>query len=283
MDVLFPRTIQELRELFVSYPDGRILAGGTDLLVQIRKQGNKPSTLFSVEHLAQLQRVEVNETELFIGAGVTHQQLLECPIIKQHFPVLYDALSVLGSPPIRHSGTLGGNVCTASPAGDTLPPLYVLGAKIAISEQTAQRCVPIAQFIRGPGHTILKQGEFVTGIYIPLPMPNTFSAYYKVGKRKALAISIASLAVMLELNSDETVKNLKLAWGSVGPTVMMLPAVEDFLKGKILSDEVLAQAGEMVMLSTKPIDDIRASAEYRRHLTANLLFYLCSDSRLDSI
>ncbi|TGE35744.1 xanthine dehydrogenase family protein subunit M [Desulfosporosinus fructosivorans] len=282
MDVLFPRTLEELRELFGVYPEGSILGGGTDLLVQIRKYGHKPTALFSVEHLPELQRVEEKETDLFIGAGVTHQQLWELPIIKERFPVLQDALAVLGSPPIRHAGTLGGNLCTASPAGDTLPPLYVLGAKVAISGQTTQRCVSIDEFIQGPGRTILEQGEFVTGIYIPLPAPNAFSAYYKVGKRKALAIAIASLAVLLELNPDETVKNIKLAWGSVGPTVMILPDVENFLKGKVLSDEILVQAGEMAILGVAPIDDIRASAEYRRRLTANLLLRLGSAIRLSS-
>jgi len=277
MEVLFPRTLEKLKELFVAYPDGRIVAGGTDLLVQFRKHGNKPSALFSVEHLEQLQHVEEKETEIFIGAGVTHQQLWELPIIKNCFPVLHDAVAVLGSPPIRHSGTLGGNLCTASPAGDTLPPLYVLGAKIAISGKTGKRCVPIAEFIQGPGCTMLEQGEFVTGIQIPLPAPQAFSAYYKVGKRKALAIAIASLAVMLEVNPDETVKNIKLAWGSVGPTVMVLPEVEAFLKGKVLSDEILSQAGKMASLGVRPIDDIRASAEYRQCLTANLLLRICRD------
>ena len=279
MEVLFPRSIEELRVLFKVYPDGRILAGGTDLLVQMRKYGNKPSALFAVEHLPELQQVAENETELFIGAGLTLQQLWELPIIKERFPVLYDALSVLGSPPIRHSGTLGGNLCTASPAGDTLPPLYILGAQIAISSQTGKRCMPISQFIQGPGQTMLNQGEFVRGIYLPLPAPNSFSAYYKVGKRKALAIAIASLAVMLELYPDKTVKDIKLAWGSVGPTVMILPEVEQFLKGKVLSDEILSQAGEMAMLGVAPIDDIRASAEYRRRLTANLLFRLWESLR----
>ena len=275
MEVLFPRTLEELRELFVSYPAGRILAGGTDLLVQIRKQGNKPVALFSIENLSELQHVAENETELFIGASVTHQQLLELPIIKKRFQVLHDAIAVLGSPPIRHSGTIGGNLCTASPAGDLLPPFYVLGARIAISSQTRTRAVPIAEFIQGPGRTILEKGEVVTGIHLPLPTQNIFSAYYKVGKRKASAIAIASLAVTLQVNPDNTVKDIKLAWGSVSPTVMIVPEVETFLRGKILSEEILSQAGEMAMLRAAPIDDIRASAIYRQRLTANLLLRLC--------
>lgn len=274
MDVLFPRTLEELRKLFVTYPDGCILAGGTDLLVKIRKHGNKPSALFSIEHLSELQKITENETELFIGAGVTHQQLLDLPIIKERFSVLHDALEVLGSPPIRHNGTIGGNLCTASPAGDTLPPLYVLGAQILISGEMGTYCIPITEFIQGPGHTMLKQGEFVVGIRLPLPVPNSVSTYYKVGKRKALAIAIASLAVIFELNSDETVKQIKLAWGSVAPTIMILPEVENFLKGKVLSDEILSTAREMAIGSAAPIDDIRASAAYRKRLTGNLLLRL---------
>ncbi len=276
MEVLFPRTVEELRQLFIAYPDGRILAGGTDILVQLRKQGKKPSALFSVEHLTDFQQVAESKEELFIGAGVTHQRLLELPIIKERFSGLYDALAVLGSPPIRHSGTLGGNLCTASPAGDTLPPLYVLGAKIAISGPTA-KVVPISEFIKGPGQTILQHGEFVTGIHISFPEPSSFSTYYKVGKRKALAIAIASLAVLLEVNADETVKNIKLAWGSVGPKVMILPEVEEFLTGKVLSEDILSQAGEMAIVGATPIDDIRASAVYRQCLTRNLLLRLSSN------
>ena len=274
MEILFPRSLDELGELFAAHPGGRILAGGTDLLVQLRETEVRPSALFSLDRLEPLRRVEETAAGIFIGAAVTHEQLRTLPVIKERLPLLQAALSVLGSPPIRHSGTLGGNLCTASPAGDTLPPLYVINARVDISGPAGARRVPIAEFIQGPGRTILGAGEIVTGVYVGWPAANSLSAYYKVGKRKALAIAVASMAALWEETADHTVKTMALAWGSVGPTILRLTNVEEFLQGKVLTDEVLRQAGELAAESVSPIDDIRGSAAYRRRLAANLLLRL---------
>ena len=273
MDIFFPGTVAEMLALLAAHPAGLVIAGGTDYWVQQRRLP-APAALLSVERLEELQQVARRENGIFIGAGVTYQQLLELPILEEAFSVLRQAISAVGSPPIRHSATLVGNVCTASPAGDTLPPLYVLEASVEVAGEKGRRSLPIEEFIEGPGRIGLAAGEFVTGVQIPWAEEQISSAYFKVGRRKALAISIASLAAQWKLQADKTIACMKLAWGSVGPTVVRLPQVEAFLQGKPLNDEVLRRAGELVKDGVTPLDDIRASAAYRRQLAGNLLLRL---------
>lgn len=274
MKVLFPRTPAELRAMFAAFPGGSVLAGGTDILVRLRKTGDKPPALFCLERLTALQNIAVCGEELVIGAGVTIEQLVASAIVKKTFPALWQAASVLGSPPVRHGATVGGNICTASPAGDTLPPLYVFGAEVMIGNGEDQRRMGIADFIAGPGCTALGPGEFVAGVALPLPASEEFSVYYKVGRRQALAIAVVSLAVSLQREKGGAVRRIKLAWGSVGLTVTTLPAVEEFLRGQRLSAALLRQAGAMAAAAVRPIDDVRASAAYRRQVAGNLLLRL---------
>lgn len=274
MEVLFPKTLPELWSLFAAFPEGAVLAGGTDILVKLRKTAAEPPAVFSLERLAELRRLETIGGELFIGAGVTIGELVASEFIKKTLPGLWQAAAVLGSPPVRHAATIGGNLCTASPAGDMLPPLYVFDAEVAIAGPQGRRRVKIADFIAGPGRTALIRGEIVTDIIVPLPSPEVFSAYYKVGKRQALAVAVASLAVCLKRDTGGAVGRIKLAWGSVGPTVTVLPAVEELLCGQRLTAPLLGQAGAMAAAGVRPIDDVRASAAYRRQLAGNLLLRL---------
>ncbi len=274
MDVLFPRTGQELQKLMADNPEGLIMAGGTDLLVRLRQGKMKPSALFCMEGIEEFRRMERLEQGLYIGAAVTQQQILDETGMQRDFPVLHQALTVLASPPIRHSATLVGNLCTASPAGDTLPPLYALNATVEIVGRERKHTLPIHEFITAPGQIRLQPGEFVSGVIIPRLPKSAVSAYYKVGKRKALAIAIASLAVCLQQDETGAIIDIRLAWGSVGPTVMRLSAIEAFLTGRRLTNGVLEEAGVMAGEALNPIDDIRAGAGYRRQLAANLLLRL---------
>jgi len=276
MQIFFPATLVELWKLFEQYPAGRIMAGGTDLLVRLRKSGDKPSALFCLERLTELQQITQEQDDIFIGAGVTIQQLVEHETIERHLRALWDAVIVFASPPIRHSATLGGNLCTASPAGDTLAPLYVFGAVVVVASPRGLRRIPIADFILGPGSTVLQPGEIVAGVSIPLPAESVQSHYYKVGKRQALAIAVVSLAVLLEIGQDNKVNQIKLAWGSVGKTITILPELEAFLTGKVLTEDILRQAADLAANGVGPIDDVRAGAAYRRQVSGNLLLALSS-------
>ena len=278
MEVLFPRTLSEMQEMRSAVPEGLIMAGGTDLLVWLRKTGQKPPALFCTEQLHEIRNVEVLPGELRVGAAVTLHSLLENETVREKLPVLYQAMMSMASPPVRHAATLCGNVCTASPAGDTLPALYVLEAEVELQGNAGMRKLPIGEFITGPGITELKPDEMLTSIIIPFPSVDTFSSYYKVGKRQAMAISVASMAVVLCMDSHKTVSHIRLAWGSVGPTVSKVPAVEEFLTGRRLSVETLREAGRLASAGVNPIDDVRAHASYRCHVSGNLLLRLLEPS-----
>lgn len=274
MDVLFPQHTEELWTMMSACRDGAVMAGGTDLLVRLKKTGQNLPALFCLERIEELQQIREDEKEIYIGAAVVHQRLLENTTVKKRLKALWDAIAVLGSPPIRHCGTIGGNLCTASPAGDTLPPLLVLGARVEIWSKSHRRSAQIGEFISGPGRTALEDGEIVAGVTIPLPDAEAFSAYYKIGKRKAMAIAVASMAVLVKTAESGAIDRIKLAWGSVGPTALTLPQVEELLRNNILSEELLRQAGKIVSACISPIDDIRGSAEYRRMVAGNLLLRL---------
>ena len=274
MEVFFPETLEAFWPLLEQFPEGRIVAGGTDVMVELRKTGQQPPALFFLERIKKVQHIELRDEGLCIGAGVTLQRLLESPVVERQFRALWQAVAVLGSPPVRHSATLGGNLCTASPAGDTLPPLYIMDATIRLASSKGCRDVALRDFILGPGQTALQPGEILMEVTIPRAPKKWVSAYYKVGKRKAMAIAIVSLAAALSREGDGRVQDIALAWGSVGPTVLRLPEVESFLRGKYLDAETLQEAGRLVMSSLAPIDDIRASVAYRRQVAVNLLVQL---------
>jgi xanthine dehydrogenase FAD-binding subunit len=208
---------------------------------------------------------------VFIGAATTHSKLIDMQSIRECFPVLVKAARVLGSPPIRHMGTIGGNIVTASPAGDTLPALYVLSAEVEIRSPEGTRRLPIRDFIIGPGAVALNKGEILLGIWLAKNQLWNVSHYEKVGRRKAQACAIASMAAVLELTDEGIVRRAKLAWGSVGPTVVTSEEVENELIDNRLSLETLKRAGAALDKAVCPIDDIRASAEYRRLVSKALL------------
>ena len=195
-------------------------------------------------------------------------------MIRTEYCGLYQTLNELASPPIRHAATLVGNICSASPAADSLPPLVVMDAQVDIVGPAGCRTMPIAGFISGPGKNCLQPGEFVRTVRLPRLPQGLVSSYHKVGKRKAMAIAVASLAAAYRLSADGEVAWIRLAWGSVGPTVIRSSKVEEFICGKPLTEEVLRQAGELARQAVSPIDDVRASADYRRSLAGNLLLRL---------
>lgn len=276
MRIMLPTSLAELYAAQQEFPAGAIMAGGTDLLVKLRHSGRRPPALICLERIAELQELTLTDAEITIGAAVTLQRLLECDTVKTEFAALHQALTVLASPPIRHSATLAGNLCTASPAGDTLPPLYVFNASVDTVCTGKYRRIPVAEFIAGPGRTVLQPGEVVTSVRLARGPSGRNSGYYKVGKRQAMAIAVASLAALVTPEKNGR-RQIRLAWGSVGPTVMTAPAIESFLADRSFTEENLRQAGALVSEFVQPIDDLRASAGYRRQLAANLLLRLAAD------
>ena len=172
-------------------------------------------------------------------------------------------------------GTIGGNIVTASPAGDTLPPLYIYDTEVEIRSPQGSRRAPIREWIIGPGKTALKAGEVLTGVWAP-PLDEGFNLQYyeKVGQRNALAISVVSLAAALKIGEGGVIEDARLAWGSVGPTVVRSKDIQDSLLGRPLCHDTMVRAAEMAYNTVEPISDVRASADYRRRVAGALLYRL---------
>jgi xanthine dehydrogenase FAD-binding subunit len=255
-------------------PGTRIYAGGTDVLVNLRAGSERPRQLVCLERLGELQGVEDRGDRVLIKAGTPLARLAADPLVRTLFPVLTRAVKVLGSPHIRNMGTIGGNICSASPAGDTLPPLYVLRAEVELRNRNGVRRLPIGEFVHGPGQTALGPGEILAGVWIPKNPPFHRQHYEKVGQRQALAIAIVSLAALIDLSPEGIIHEIRLAWGSVGPTIVTAPALEAGLRGQPLTREVLREAAGEARRAVTPIDDLRAGADYRREVAGNLLYRL---------
>jgi len=272
--VFLPAGLEAAIALRVQHPKALVYCGGTDLLVRLRQMPGARPDLICLERVGELLEVSEEGGRIFMGAGVTHARLLENPLVTERLPLLAKALGELGSPPIRNMGTIGGNVATASPAGDCLPPLYCLDASVLLASQKGCRKMPVQQFITGPGQTDLRPGELIWGVEVIPPSGHEIHHFEKVGQRRALAISVVSLAARIQLSAGDEVQAVRLAWGSVGPTVVTCPPAEQALMGGPLCVEALKKAANLFRKAVRPITDVRASADYRRQTAGNLLLRL---------
>jgi len=272
--VLLPRSLEELWLCLEDAPSALLYAGGTDVLVKVRKGLEGVPGYICLERIDELCGVVDLGESIRIGATATHAQLLDNPLVGEHLEVLHQAIRNLGSPLIRAMGTIGGNLVTASPAGDTLPPLFVLQAEVELASRQATRTMPIRDFLRGPGLTALQQGEIVKAVCVRKPRGRPIHHFEKVGHRNALACSLASIAALLWISDAGIVEQAALAWGSVGPGIVVVPEAEQILVGRRLTRDALESAAVTVRATVAPIDDVRASADYRRMVAGNLLLRL---------
>ncbi|ADU64238.1 MAG: xanthine dehydrogenase family protein subunit M [Pseudodesulfovibrio sp.] len=279
MPMHLPTHMAEVLDMLAARPDARIMAGGTDLLVRLRASGQMPETLVCLERVAELRRIEALETvsgpAVRIGAATTITDLLRSDTVRARLPLLHRATTLFASPLVRNSATLGGNLCTASPAADTLPALYVLNASVELRSPRGTRILPIPHFIAGPGRTALEPGELLTGVIVPISRSFNVQHFEKVGQRQALAIAVVSLAALVALENG-IVKEARFAWGSVGPTIVRSPEAEAVLRGKRLTLTGLRAAAQAARQAVSPISDLRASADYRREVAGNLLLRLAT-------
>lgn len=275
--IFFPTTSDELFRLQQQHPDAHLMAGGTDLLVALRHAGQATRPIICLERLAELAEIaELPDGSVSIGAGVSFSTLAGNPMLKERYSLLTQAAATVGGPAIRNMATLGGNIVTASPAADSLPALYLLDAQLELRSATGCRIVAICDFISGPRQTCLQPGEIISRIILPPATGWTIQRFEKVGRRKSLAIAVASLAAALRLAADGSVVEARFAWGSVGPTVMRCRQAETAVFGQPLSEESLKTAVLLAQQAVRPIDDIRATADYRRAVAGNLLLRLCA-------
>lgn len=270
LKILKPRSLSEALELLSQ--GGKPLAGGTDLFVRLKKGVESPEFLVYIGELPELRVLEETEDGLLIGAALTHAELLSSPLTAR-FPILRMSLSTIGSPAIRAMGTIGGNLVNASPAGDSLIPLYLLSARVRTESTNGSREIPVEDFILGPGKTALKPGELVRSIFLPFPQGSPLSYFRKVGRRRALVIAVASLGALVWTEGGR-VKRARLALGSVAPTVIRPREVEEALVGRPLDPAAWEDLVPVLSAATSPISDLRASADYRRKVAGRLLLDL---------
>ena len=247
------------------------MAGGTDLVVQLRTREVPPlKYIFDIENIKELNYIRDEGETLRIGATVKHQTLKTSSVIRKKTFILAEAVRSLATPQIRNMGTIGGNLCNASPAADTAPPLMVLGAKLRISSTKGERIVPIENFFASAKRTALQSSELLTEIIVPRQPDGYGGAFVKVGRRVGHDISLANVAVMVRLKKD-CVEDVRIALGSVAPTPMRAIGTEAFLKGKEYIQESISRASEIASTEIRPISDVRASAEYRRDVVKSLI------------
>ncbi len=269
--VLKPASLEEFFVMQDRQPEALPMAGGTDLLVRLRRETGDDRPLLLLPGIAELQGIADMGTEIAIGAATTLSRVIADPLVNHHAPLLVWAAKTIGAPAVRNMATIGGTIGTASPAGASLPPLYLLGADVELASAQGRRRLPIGDFIAGPGMTRLRGHEIITSIILPHAEPFPFQTFDKVGLRKSLAVAVASFAGMVRLSAEGQVEEARFAWGSVGPAVVRIPAVETALTGARLDGETIRAAAASVRGGVSPIDDIRATADYRRSVAANLL------------
>ena len=272
MKYFAPKSLEELKDLFLSNHDLNILAGGTDVLPRWQDNPSlKPDVLVDIKKIPELIGIKESETDIKIGALTTVQDLKKSDIIKKHFSSIYEATCQFAGVQIRHRATIAGNICNASPAGDLLPGLYVHNAVIQISGLKGERVVPIHQFITGVGKTILESDEIVVGIVIP--KSSIKSLFYKLGLRQSMAISVVNFAIAYEIDENNNWKSLQIAAGSVAPTVIYLKTFTDALfSGRDVDESI-----QLVDDEISPIDDIRATASYRSKVIKNVLMHIIKE------
>ncbi len=272
MSVLRPQSGEEAVRLFAENPSARPLAGGTDYMVLWNTGAANGQSILDLSGVKEWRAIRKTAAGLSIGSLVTHAELRDDPALRREFPLLAQATAVVGAEQIQNRGTLGGNIANASPAGDTFPALAVYEATVKTISLKGTRSLPLLHTFSSVKKTSLEPGELIAAIDIPYLSKKPYRQIFrKVGTRAAMAISKTVAAGLMWLERDRTVRELRFALGSMAPTVRRLKAAEDFVKGKRLTPEVAAEACELLQKDVSPIDDTRSTAEYRLHVSQNLL------------
>lgn len=262
-DYLRPQNLDEVFTLKEEHLDARFIAGGTDLLAQIRSRQIEPQALISLRSVEELTRIKsANETE--IGAGCPIADLIEHAALKEKYPILVQAAKRLGSPQIRSVATVGGNLANGSPCADTAQALLVLEARVVLASRNQTREVPLVDFFIGPKQTALEKNEIIRDIILGPSSGKAQYAFIKKG-RVRMDIALASLALLVELDGRQCTK-ARIAAGSVAPVPLRLTEVERILEGREMSSDLIERARDVAEQSIAPISDVRATADYRRRL-----------------
>ena len=269
IEYIQPHSLAEtLRILKNRRPGVRVLAGGTDLILQVKQGLISPSLLVDVKNIPELNRLEwTRNGGLHIGAAVPLARLVESPLLAEKYGILAQACGVIGSMQIRNRGTMGGNICNAAPSADSAPPLLCLGAIAVASSGAVTRKIDLERFFTGPGKTALRRNELLVEIEVPTPPARSAGCYMRHTTREEMDIAVAGVASFLVLSPRSTkLKTVRIALGAVAPTPIRAYGAEALLTGKAVTQESIEAAAAEAAQEAQPISDIRASAEYRREL-----------------
>ena len=268
---LEPQTLQEAVALLHEHaPGAAVLAGGTDLVVHSRARKTAlPAALVHIGRIAELSRLHVDsEGRLHLGAMVSHAVIESSGEVKAGWPALVDASSIVGSPATRNVGTVGGNLCNASPAMEIGAALIVYGAQVTLAGRSGSRSLDVAEFLTGPGQTARRQDEILTEVIVPSAQSWQGSAYVRLGFRLAMEIAVVGAAAAVRLDEGGKVADCRIALTAVAPTIIRASGAESALRGGAPSPERIGTAGDAARAHAKPIDDVRAPAWYRLDTTA---------------
>ncbi len=266
-EYLAPSSLEEaLSTLDRRRNQARILAGGTDLIVQMRHSQICPPLIVDAKKIPELNRLEWSEGEgLHIGAAVPLSKVATFPPLMEKFGILAQACSAIGSVQIRNRATVGGNICNAAPSADTPPPLLCLGARAVVASLNGTRVVPLESFFLAPGQTALDPNELLVEIEIPTPPTSSAGCYLRHTPREEMDIAVVGVASLLVLEG-KTLQDAKIALGAVAPTVIRAPQAEAVLTGRAPSQDLIEETATRAAEAIEPISDVRGSAEYRREL-----------------
>jgi CO/xanthine dehydrogenase FAD-binding subunit len=269
VQILAPDTWEQALALKAEHPDALPIAGGTDVMVELNFDRVRPETMLDLTRVAALREWGADNGRLRVGAGVSYTRIID--ELGDRLPALAVASRTVGSPQIRNRGTVGGNLGTASPAGDGLPPLYVADAEVELASVEGTRRVPIGEFVTGPKRTCAREDELIAAFVVPAAAGA--QQFAKIGTRNAMVIAVCSVALAIWPER----RAVRVCLGSAGPTPLRAPEAEELVAGAIdwdslapLGDAELARFGELVAAAAQPIDDVRGSAAYRRHALAVL-------------
>jgi xanthine dehydrogenase small subunit len=279
-----PKSIAEVVQLMGQYPAAKIVAGATDVGVQLNKGVIDPDVLVDLNRVAELEGVAIEVDEqgetLVAGARATWTEIESA--CRDLVPEFHSIVSIFGSPQIRHAGTIGGNVVNASPIADSLPFLFVAGAALELQGAAGVRTLDINDFYHGYKKFDLQPGELLTRVRVPLPSPGDLLRLVKVSRRRDLDIATFTAAIWMRLNGDQ-IADVRLAFGAVGPTIVRARRTEEFLRGRQFTESTMRAAGDVAVGEITPISDVRGSAEYRYQLTRNVLLKFYHEQALAAV
>lgn len=265
--ILSPSVEETLEWLGRGKESSRLVAGATDLILEIERGVRSAETLIDISRIPGQNQITIDhEGMIHLGCLVTHADCIASTLLQQYAYPLVKAAGEVGSPQIRNRGTIAGNIITASPANDTITPLMALGAKVRIMSKERERIVSLSDFYLGVRKTVMTPDEMLIEIIFPAMQKNQRGTFIKLALRNAQAISIVNIAVIITFDKEEVVQRASITLGAVAPTIIHAAEAEDFLRGKILDEATIQKASEYIASATMPITDLRASASYRKSM-----------------